>query len=210
MKRAIRGSFVLLGCAALLAAQQAPRFPQLKIEDTSGERHALAERMLKETRVGLGGPWNIALRSPAVGTAVMDLYDYFRWHSSLNNRIVELGILVTSQAWDAPYEWYVHYPLAIQAGVGAATLEAVRAGKRPAAAQPDETAAYDFAAELLHKHAVSDATFANARKALGEQGVVDLTALVGTYVALGGLLNVSQVAGPSGSGPGYLPAVKGQ
>jgi 4-carboxymuconolactone decarboxylase len=200
----------ILGFAAVSLAQQAPRFPQMKLEDTSGEQRPLAERMLKETRVGLGGPWNIMLRSPQVGSSMMDLYNYFRWHSSLSNRLVELGILVTSRAWDVPYEWYIHYPLAIQAGVSAATLEAVRAGKRPTAAQPDEAAAYDFAFELLEKRAVSDAAFANARKALGEKGVVDLTALVGTYVSIGGMLNVSEVGGPDKVGPEYLPKKGGR
>jgi 4-carboxymuconolactone decarboxylase len=196
--------FCALVFAAALSAQQ-PRFPQLKLEDTSGDQRPLAERMLKETRVGLGGPWNVMLRSPSVGTPMMDLYTYFRFRSSLSNRIVELGILVTSREWSVPYEWYIHYPLAVQAGVGADTLAAVRAGKRPTGAQPDEAAAYDFAAELLRKHVVSPAVFETARKVLGEKGVVDLTALVGTYVAIGGLLNVSEVGAPDKTGPEYLP-----
>ncbi len=200
----MRTLFCLFGFAVAVAAQQ-PRFPQLKLEDTSGEQKALAERMLKETRVGLGGPWNIMLRSPSVGSPVMDLYNYFRFNSSLSTRIVELGILVTAREWQSSYEWYIHYPLAVQAGVAADTLAAVREGKRPSAAQPDEIAAYDFSAELLRKHEVSSAVFASARKSLGEQGVVDLTALVGTYVAIGGLLNVSEVGGPDKNGPEYLP-----
>ena len=52
-------------CTAL--AQQQERFPQLKVEDTSGAQRTLADRMLKETRAGLGGPWNVALRSPVAG-----------------------------------------------------------------------------------------------------------------------------------------------
>ena len=39
---------------ALAAAAQQPRFPQLKLEETSGTLRVLAERMLKETRAGLG------------------------------------------------------------------------------------------------------------------------------------------------------------
>src|SRR5512140_3428652 len=134
---------ILFALAASLAAQQS-RFPQLKIEDVTPEQRPLAERMIKETRVGLGGPWNVMLRSPVMATAMVDLYNYFRWKSSLSARLVELGILVTSREWDAPYEWYIHYPLALKEGVSAETLASVRDGKRPANAKPDEAAAYDL------------------------------------------------------------------
>ncbi len=197
----------LLTClaAATLALAQEPRFPQLKLEDTKGDQRALAERMMKETRVGLGGPWNVMLRSPRMATGLVDLYNYFRWNSSLPARIVELGILTTSRECAAPYEWYIHYPLAIKAGASPETLAAVKAGRRPASAAPDELAAYDVAIEVLRRHVVRQPTFESARKALGEQGVVDLTALVGAYVAIGGLLNLSEVGGPDGSGPEFLP-----
>jgi 4-carboxymuconolactone decarboxylase len=195
--------------AAGLVAQQS-RFPELKLDDTSGEQRAVAERMLKETRVGLGGPWNILLRSPTVAQGVVDLYHYFRWNSSLPTRLIELGILITSKEAQAPYEWYVHYPLGIQAGLSATTLADVKAGRRPAQAQPDERAVYDFTTELLRARVVSDATFKKAKAALTEKGTVDLTALAGTYQAIGGLLNVSQTWGKPGEGPEYLPIPSGR
>ena len=195
----------LLLAIPLLTAQQQPRFPQLKLGDTAGDQRALAERMMKETRVGLGGPWNVLLRSPSVGQAMVDLYHYFRWNSSLSNRLVEFGILVTAREASAPYEWFIHYPLALKEGASAATLAQVRAGKRPSAAKDDEAAAYDFAIELLRNHVVSDSTFQKAKAVLGEKGIVDLAALIGTYSAIGGMLNVAEVWGTTGSAPEYLP-----
>ncbi len=198
---------LLLFCLGGLAAQEA-RFPQLKLEDTTPEQRPLAERMMKETRVGLGGPWNVMLRSPAMSVSMVELYNYFRWKSALPTRLVELGILITAREWNAPYEWYVHYPLALKEGVSAETLAAIRDGKRPGTAKPDESAAYDLAIELLRTHDVSNSVFDAAKAALGEKGVVDLNALVGTYVAIGNLLNMSEVRGPDGEGPGFLPKKK--
>lgn len=195
---------LLLG-ASLASGQQPPRFPQLKLEDTTGDQRAIAERMLKETRVGLGGPWNIMLRSPDMAAGMMELYNHFRWRSALPTRLVELGILVTAREWPSAYEWYIHYPLAIKAGLAPQTLADVRAGRRPATAKPDEAALYDFSVQLLTRHMVSDAVFERAKTSLGEKGVVDLTALVGTYAAIGGLLSVSEVTGAPGEGPEYLP-----
>ena len=45
---------------------------------------------------------------------------------------------------------------------------------------PDEEAVYDFVTDLTTKHVVSDELFDRAKKLLGEQQVVDLTAVAGT------------------------------
>src|SRR5580765_4086549 len=76
--------------STLNASAQQDRFRQLKLEDTSGDQRALAERMLKETRVGLGGPWNIMLRSPEMSQGLLSLYNYFRWKTALPRPLVEL------------------------------------------------------------------------------------------------------------------------
>ena len=182
------------------------RFPQFTLEDTrEGEQRALAERLLRETRAGLGGPWNVMLRSPRMGAALVDLYNHFRRTTPVPQAMVEFAILITARECDAPFEWLVHYPIAVQLGVDAAILADVRVGRRPASMPPLAGAVYEFTVQLLRTHFVTDATFAAASEALGEQGVVDLTALVGTYYAIGGLLNVAEVAVPDGDGPDRLP-----
>ena len=112
---------------------------------------------------------------------------------------------MTAREAEAPYEWFIHYPLAIKEGASAAALAQVRAGKRPLSAKEDEAAAYDFATELLRNHVVAEATFLKAKAVLGEKGVVDLAALAGTYHAIGGMLNLAQVWGTTGGAPAYLP-----
>ncbi len=182
------------------------RFPQYRLEDThEGEQRDLAERLLRETRVGLAGPWNVMLRSPKMATSLVDLYRHFRWTTSLSAAVVEFGILITARECDAPYEWLVHYAVALKEGVPADILADIRVGARPASMQPELAAAYQFAIELLRTHFVKDATFDAAREVFGEQGVVDLTALLGTYYAIGGLLNVAEVGAPAGDGPELLP-----
>jgi 4-carboxymuconolactone decarboxylase len=194
---------------ALVATAQQPRFPQVKLEDTTpGPQRALAERMLKQTRAGLGGPWNIMLRSPGMAEGMFTLYNHFRWNTKLPQRLVEFGILIASREWNAQFEWFVHYPLAISQGVSAETLADLRANKRPTGMKPDEEIVYDFAIEILRKHFVSDATFQKAKSILGEEQVVDVTALVGSYVAIGALLNVAEEKGTATEGPGFLPITK--
>ena len=81
----------------------------------------------------------------------------------------------------------------------------LKANRRPAAMQPDEAAVYDFVMELSTAHAVSDATFARAKTLLGEQQVVDLTAVTGTYVTVAMLLAMAEESVPPGRAPPFGP-----
>ncbi len=188
------------------SAASAQRFPQLKLEDTEGQQRAVAERMLKETRTGLTGPWNVMLRSPDVATGLLDLYNYFRWKSSLPHPLLELAILTTAREWSVQFEWFAHYPIGIKEGLSPAMLAELRAGKRPTSLKPDEAIVHDFTVELCRTHTVSDATFQKTKALLGEKNVVDLTSLVGSYISIGALLNVGDFKTTAkNDSPEYLP-----
>ena len=62
------------------------------------------------------------------------------------------------------------------------------AGRRPAGMQEDEAALYDLATEIFRDKKVSDATYATALAKFGEQGIVELIALMGYYDLVGMLL----------------------
>ena len=197
----------LLFCSSAAFAQ-ADRFPQLKLEDTQGDQRALAERMLKETRIGLGGPWNIMLRSPNMSEGLLNLYNYFRWKTALPQPLVELAILTTAREWSVQFEWFAHYPIGLKAGLSPALIADLRVGKRPQNMKPGEAVAYDFTTELCRKHFVSDTTFQKANALWGEKTVVDLTSLIGTYISIGALLNVAEVKTSAKDGPDFLPPIQ--
>jgi 4-carboxymuconolactone decarboxylase len=203
----MRTILIPLLLAGGLAAQ--PRMPQLKLEDTTGEQKALAERMLQQTRSGLTGPFNAMLRSPQMSQSLMDLYLYFRHKTALPRSLVELAILTTGREWAAPFEWYMHYPIGVTEGLSEDLLAQLREGKRPTGMKVDEATVYDFTTELLRTHRVTDTTYQKALTLLGEKGVVDLATLVTTYVSYAALLNINDLALPPGSGPRYLPVSKG-
>jgi 4-carboxymuconolactone decarboxylase len=89
-------------------------------------------------------------------------------------------------------------PLALKAGLSPTIIADLKANKRPQGMQPDEAAVYDFVVELSTKHEVSDETFARAKALLGEQQVVDLTAVTGTYVTIAMLLAMAEEGVPPG------------
>jgi len=74
--------------------------------------------------------------------------------------------------------------------------------QRPTSKQADERLVYDYCVQLSLNHRVPDALWQEAVAAMGEQAVVDLTVLSGTYVMVSMLLNATQVGIPDG---GELP-----
>jgi len=200
-------SLALLAFSTALHAQS-DRFPQLKLEDTTADQRPLAERMLKETRIGLGGPWNVMLRSPDMSKGLLDLYNYFRWKTALPQPLVELAILTTAREWSVQFEWFAHYPIALKAGLSPALIADLRVGKRPENLKPEETVAYDFTTELCRNHFVSDPTFQKAKTLWGEKTVVDLTSLIGTYISIGALLNIAEVKTSATGGADFLPPLR--
>ena len=74
--------------------------------------------------------------------------------------------------------------------------------RRPAGMQDDERLVYDFCTQLSLNHRVPDALWQEAVTQMGEQAVVDLTVLSGTYVMVSMLLNAAEVGIP---GDGAAP-----
>ena len=150
--------------------------------------------------VEISGPFYPLLRSPELMTRTRAMGDYLRYKSALPRRLSEFVILLTAREWTQQYEWNAHYPIALKAGVKREVLDAIAEGRRPTNLSYEETILYAFCQELHADKAVSDATYALALKAFGEQGVVDTIGITGYYTLLAMTLNTARTpAGESGS-----------
>jgi 4-carboxymuconolactone decarboxylase len=184
---------------------KAPRFAPMSFEQLNAYQKPLGEQILRVSSVGLGGPYNPLLRSPVLGQRMFDLLYYLRWNSSVPLRLNEMAILITGRLWRSQVEWFAHAPLAIKAGLSPEIVADLKAQKRPANMKADEAAVYDFVTELATRHQVSDETFARAKQILGEQQVVDLTAVAGTYVTVAMLLSMAEESVPPGKELPFKP-----
>jgi 4-carboxymuconolactone decarboxylase len=182
-----------------------PRFPQLTPEQLSEQQKPLGEQILKVSSVGLGGPYNPMLRSPVLGQRMFDLLYYLRWNTSVPLRLNEFAILIIGRQWRSQVEWFAHAPLAIKSGLSPEIVAELKTNKRPSNMKPDEAIVYDFVTELTAKHAVSDETFKRAKEILGEQQVVDLTAVSGTYVTVAMILAMAEEGVPPGKELPFKP-----
>ena len=204
-RKAAAAAAVSLGLAAG-AAGAAERFPTLTPEQMTPAQRQVADAIVAGPRKSMGGPFNAWLRSPELANRLQAVGEQVRFHSSLAPRLSEFAILITAREWDADYEWYAHYPLALKAGLKPEVAAVLAKGQRPAGMAADEAAVYDFMAELRRTRRVSDPTYASTQKLLGDQGVIDLVALSGYYDLVSMTLNTAQVRPPE-AGPLPLPEI---
>jgi 4-carboxymuconolactone decarboxylase len=182
-----------------------PRFPQLAMDQVDDRQRPLAEQIMKVSAVGLGGPYNSLLRSPVLGQRMFDLLHYLRWQTSVPLKLNELAILIIGRQWRSQIEWFAHAPLAIKAGLSPAIVAELKTNKRPLNMPPEESAVFDFVTELTTRHLVSDETFNRTRDLLGEQQLVDLTAVAGTYITIAMILAMAEQGLPPGLESPFKP-----
>jgi 4-carboxymuconolactone decarboxylase len=190
---------LIAGAAA--AAERAPRFSQLSADQLTEAQKPVAARILKVSSAGLGGPYSMLLRSPELAKRYLGMTDYLRFETSLPHRLNELAILIEARLWDAQYEWWAHYPIALKAGVPKAVADDIREGRRPAGMKPDEEVVYDVCIELLRDRHLTDATFARAKTTLGEQQLVDLVSVASFYVMVSSVIIAGEIGVPNGETP---------
>ncbi|MDB5413101.1 MAG: 4-carboxymuconolactone decarboxylase [Rubritepida sp.] len=198
----------VLGSALATPGMAQERFPRLTPEQMTPDQRALAAAIQGGARASvpgrdnsIGGPFNVWLRSPAVGDQLQQLGVQLRFHSSIPAALNEFAILITAREWSSQYEWFAHHRLAMAAGLPASVAADLAQGRRPEGMNEDQRLVYEFCTEMHRNHFVSDATFAATKARFGEQGVVDLIAVSGYYVAVSMTLNVGRAALPDGVAP---------
>ena len=79
----------------------------------------------------------------------------------------------------------------------------IRTGGTPVFAAKDEALVYRVCNEIFRTQRLTDTSFAEAVAALGEQGLVEVIAIIGYYTLIGNTLNVFRVPLPEGEAPPF-------
>jgi len=200
-----RIAIVILSTIAAVAARAEERLPIIPPAQYTEEQKQAAADFASARKVPVFGPFEPLMYSPHVMSTARAMGDYLRYKSAIGNTLSELVILMTAREWTQNYEWSLHYPIALKAGIRKELADDIAVGRHPTAMSPDEETVFDFTDELLRKKHVSDATFERAKSRLGMKGVVDMTGIVGYYTFLAMQLNVAQY--PAATDGKKLPRV---
>lgn len=143
--------------------------------------------------IGLSGPFNAWIRSPQLADHAQKLGAFLRFGTRLPARLSELAIIIVGRHMNASFEFAAHAPMAVRGGLDPAIVEAIRTGATPSFSANDEAAVHAFATSLVRTHTVDDATYAQALALFGEEGLVELVAIVGYYGLVSLTLNTFRV-----------------
>ena len=178
--------------------------PPIPAEQLTDAQKQAAAELAAGPRGQLTGPFVPLLRSPEFMSRLQKTGEYLRYNSALPPRLNEFVILITARQWTQQYEWFVHHPLALKAGLNADVAQALAEGRRPTGMAEDEAAVYDFCDELFRTRSVSDATYARALAKFKEQGIIDMLGVVGYYSTLSMIMNATRTPVPDGKT--FLPS----
>ena len=174
-----------------------PRIAPLDPASLDDEQRRVHDAIARGPRGRVEGPLRVWLESPVLADRAQALGAFCRYGSSLPARLSELAIIVTGAFWRAGLEWFIHAPLARDAGIPQDAIDAIRDGREPAFAKDDERAVYAFTHELLTTRRVGAATYARAKELLGQRGLVDLVGIVGYYGLISLTINAFEVEVPA-------------
>jgi 4-carboxymuconolactone decarboxylase len=167
-----------------------PRLLDIVAEEFSLEQRRIYDSIMAGPRGVVPGPLRVWLNSPELADRAQALGAFCRYGTVLPARLSELAIITTGAYWKAGFEWAVHAPIALKAGLDPDVVEAIRTGGQPTFDRSDEAALHAFTHELLHNRKVSEASYRTAESELGSRALVDLVGIIGYY----GLISITIVA----------------
>lgn len=205
MSIALRAATLLIVLAVASAARAQARMPPVAPDQLTDAQKQAVDAFKANRNADITGPFIPMLRSPEVMMRARAMGDYLRYRSVLPPRLSEFVILVTARQWSQQYEWSVHAPIALGAGIAPAVVQAIAEGRRPEGMSDDEALLYDFCDELRQHQSISDPTYARMVARFKEQGVIDTLGIVGYYSMLAMVLNTNRT--PAKAGAPALPAL---
>ena len=180
----LTGLLLVIGAAVVIGQA---RFPKDIYAETGNRFPAISQGLTPDAF----GPGPIRRYSPPVAESMTALNDYLRHKAGLDDRLVELAILVTAREMDCVYVWTAHEPAAVKAGLQQDIIDIVKY-RRPATKLAEKDAIIiQLGRDAFRKHRVSSDTFARAQKLFGNEQLVNIVALMGDYAATTMLLDVA-------------------
>ena len=177
------------------------RFPVPAKDDFTAAQRRFAESIAAGPRGELRGPFLALIHSPELAERVQKLGEYLRFATKFPASLTEMGVLLVARKYQSANVWHSHRALALKAGLEPKIVAAIAARRRPGR-MPDEAGrVYDFCNDLIKRGDVSDEHFEKVVAVWGQGGAADLIALVGYYVMLSQVYNVSHFVLPEGAVP---------
>ena len=124
------------------------------------DQQQAADELIQGPRGGVYGPFRPLLHSPSLLRSVAKVGETLRYQGALEPALREWTICVVARELSNVFEWEMHAPLAVEAGVPATALSALVAGNPlPDALRSDLKLAHSVATEIVMRHRLDETTY---------------------------------------------------
>ena len=144
------------------------RFPKFDPDALGAQARSVHDRIMRD-RGYLPGPYKFWLASPGFTDRIEPVEEFLRYGVALEERQVEIVVLVVARHWSSQYVWSSHAPAALKAGVEEHVVEAIRTRADATFERDQDSMLFAFCKALLEKHAVDDCLGPNSQR-FGQQG----------------------------------------
>ena len=127
------------------------------------------------------GPTGFYFHMPAVADGMDLINNYLRYDSVIGRALIEVAICVLAREFDSQYEWASHAPTALNEGVPQEVIDVI-AWNRPAdGLAPEYSLIIRYGREIFRDHRLSPETWAEAVSLFGQQGALEIGAIMADY-----------------------------
>ena len=141
------------------------------------------------------------VRNPELARRTQKLGELLRFDTTIEPHLVEMAILVCARHWTAHLEWTAHKAKALNAGLDPRIIDDIAAHRTPTFDDARAEAIYATSHVLLATGRVPADIYTNALEQLGEQGLVELVAILGYYCLASLTLNTFELGLPQALAP---------
>jgi 4-carboxymuconolactone decarboxylase len=160
------------------------RIPLVTRETATPEQIRVGDKIFTQHGEGFQGPSAALLQVPDVAELFDNLRDRVSRNSILQGATLQLASLVAARHWSNDFVFNVRVRLSKRAGIDAEIIEAIRHRWKPKIADPELAATYRYATELLGRDGPSQEAHDALRAFIGDDGMVEITMVIGTYCML--------------------------
>lgn len=169
------------------------RLPPFEMSQATDAQKTVLQAILSGPRGNLNGPFLSWIHSPELAERAQALGAFCRYGTGLPLRLSEFAILCTAAKWRSQAEWFIHYPIGVEAGLSPVLLEAIRVGRQPMFLDVDEALIARIVNELYELKRITNKTYQGAIARFGTEVLVNLVGLLGYYALVAMTLNVFNV-----------------
>jgi 4-carboxymuconolactone decarboxylase len=160
------------------------RYIETPLEQMSPEMRD-AHDFTKELRGLVPGPHKIWLANPKLAKTIVPIGAYYQKQSTLRKAEIEIATNVINGRWLAAYSNYEHEWIAEKmAGLPPEKVEALIAGLPTSFDDPRQQVVYELALTLAQPRFVPKGLYRRAQELLGDEGIVDVTVLMGWFTGV--------------------------